>query len=77
MTSQVRPYRYGLESKAVECVEDVLSNDENSTNAELVEYFLTEGLSRLQVESVLRHREDYLINIYRTGEGPLHVSRER
>lgn len=74
MTSQVRPYRYGLESKAVECVEDVLSNDENSTNAELVEYFLKQGLSRLQAELVLRHREDYLLNVYRIGEGPLHAT---
>ena len=71
MTSQVRRYRYGLDAKAVECVEDVLSNDENSTNAELVEYFQKQGLSRLQAESVLRHREDYLLNLYRTGEGPL------
>lgn len=72
MTNQVRPYRYGLDAKSVECVEDVLSNDENSTNAELVEYFMKQGLSRLQAESVLRHREDYLLNLYRTGEGPLH-----
>lgn len=53
-------------------IEDVLSNDENSTNAELVEYFLKQGLSRLQSESVLRHREEYLLNLYRIGEGPLH-----
>jgi hypothetical protein len=74
MTSEVRRYRYGLDAKAVEWVEDVLSNDENSTNAELVEYFLTQGLSRLQAESVLRHREDYLLNLYRIGEGPLHAT---
>lgn len=65
-------YRYGLDAKAVECVEDVLSNDENSTNAELVEYFLRQGLSRLQAESVLRHREEYLLNIFRKSQGPLH-----
>lgn len=72
MTSEVRRYRYGLDAKAIECIEDVLSNDENSTNAELVDYFLKQGMSRLQAESVLRHREDYLLNLYRTGEGPLH-----
>jgi|JI8StandDraft_2_1071088.scaffolds.fasta_scaffold29397_3 hypothetical protein len=72
MTNQFRPYRYGLDAKSVEWVEDVLSNDESSTNAELVEYFLKQGLSRLQAESVLRHREDYLLNLYRTGDGPLH-----
>lgn len=72
MTNQVRTYRYGLDANSVEWVEDVLSNDENSTNAELVEYFLKQGLGRLQAESVLRHREDYLLNLYRTREGPLH-----
>jgi hypothetical protein len=74
MTSEVRRYRYGLEAKAVECVEDVLSNDENSTNAELLACFQKQGLSRLQAESVLRHREDYLLNLYRIGEGPLHAT---
>ena len=72
MTNQVRHYRYGLDAKSVEWVEDVLSNDENSTNAELVEYFLKHGVRRLQAESVLWHREDYLLNLYRTGDGPLH-----
>lgn len=71
MTSAVRRYRYGLDAKAIECVEDVLSNDENSTNAELVEYFLKQGVSRLQADSVLRHRENYLIRIYNVGKGPL------
>jgi hypothetical protein len=66
------PFRYGLLPEIVRWVEDVLSNDENSTNAELASYFHRQGLSRLQAESVLRHREDYLLNIYRTGEGPLH-----
>lgn len=74
MTSEVRRYRYGLDAKAVACVEDVLSNDENSTNAELLAYFQEQGLSRLQAESVLRHREDYLLSIYRAGEGPLHAN---
>lgn len=72
MTNQVRQYRYGLDAKSVEWVEDVLSNDENSTNAELVEYLLKQGLNRFQAESALRHREDYLLNLYRTREGPLH-----
>lgn len=72
MTGEVRCYRYGLDCKAIAWIEDVLSNDENSTNAELLAYFQKQGLSRLQAESVLRHREDYLLNIYRSGEGPLH-----
>jgi hypothetical protein len=72
MSGAAAPFRYGLSPEIVRWVEDVLSNDENSTNAELASYFQRQGLSRLQAESVLRHREDYLLNIYRTGEGPLH-----
>jgi len=71
MTNQVGPYRYGLDAKAIGWIEDVLSNDENSTNAELVEYFLKQGLSRLRADSVLRHRENYLIRFYNVGKGPL------
>jgi hypothetical protein len=66
------PLRYGLSPETVWWVEDALSNDGNSSNAELMAYFQQQGLSRLQADSVLRHREDYLLNIYRTGEGPLH-----
>jgi len=73
MSDEACRYRYGLDAKAVEWVEDVLSNDENSTNSELVEYFQQQGMSRLQAQSVMRHREDYLFHIYRTGEGPLHT----
>lgn len=73
MNGAASPLRYGLSREIVPLVEDVLSNDENSTNAELAAYFEQQGLNRLQAESVLRHREDYLLNIYRTGDGPLHL----
>lgn len=72
MSGAAAPLGYGLSPEIVRWVEDVLSNDENSTNAELAAYFEQQGLNRLQAESVLRHREDYLLNIYRTGDGPLH-----
>lgn len=72
MSGAAAPLRYGLSPEIVRWVEDVLSNDENSTNAEMAAYFQQHGMNRLQAESVLRHREDYLLNIYRTGDGPLH-----
>lgn len=77
MSGSASPFRYGLSPEIVLWIEDVLSNDENSTNAELMAYFQEQGLSRSQAESVMRHREDYLLNIYRTGEGPLRVSQDR
>ena len=64
--------RYGLTDGKVAWVEDVLSNDENSTDAELLTYFVSQGLSQEQAKGVLVHRQDYLINIYFTGQGPLH-----
>ncbi|WP_182657482.1 hypothetical protein [Stenotrophomonas lacuserhaii] len=49
-----------------------MSNDENSTDTELLTYFTSHGLSHEQASNVLRHREDYLLNIYLIGHGPLH-----
>lgn len=65
--------RYRLTSDEVAWVEDVLSNDESSDDAELVKYFVRGGLSQAQAEAVLCHREHYLSNIYLQGLGPLHL----
>ena len=64
--------KYGLSSDQVTWVEDQLSNDEVSSDEELLEYFASSGLSMPQAQDVLTHRQDYLLNIYRIGEGPLH-----
>ena len=64
--------RYGLTDGQVAWVEDVLSNDENSTNAEMLMYFTSQGMSQEQASNVLRHRDDYLLNIYLSRHGPLH-----
>ena len=65
-------FRYGLIDEQVAWVEDVLSNDENSTDTKLLTYFTSHGLSQEQASNVLRHREDYLLNIYLAGHGSLH-----
>jgi len=64
--------KYGLTPGEVAWVEDVLSNDESSDDAELITYFVDGGLSQAQAEAVLRHRGEYLNNIYLEGLGPLH-----
>ena len=64
--------KYRLTDEQVRWVEDVLSNDENSTDTELLTYFTSHGLSQEQASNVLRHREDYLLNIYLVGHGSLH-----
>ncbi len=68
-----RKFKYGLTYDQVYFVEDILSNDENSTDDELVEYFIGNGLTANQAEVVLNHRDDYLLNIYLTGHGPLNT----
>ena len=65
-------FRYGLIDEQVAWVEDVLSNDENSTDTELLTYFTSHGLNQEQASNVLRHRDDYLLNIYLKGHGSLH-----
>ena len=64
--------KYGLRSDQVAWVEERLSNDEVSSDEELVGYFVTNGLSMDQARAILTYRQDYLLNIYWIGEGPLH-----
>lgn len=66
--------RYGLRPEEVAWVEDVLSNDEISRDAELVRYFVRGGLTQQQADAVVRHRDDYLRNAYLNGAGPLHLN---
>ena len=65
-------FKYGLTEKQVVWVEDALSNNENSTDGDLLTYFTSQGLTQEQASNVLRHREDYLLNIYLAGHGSLH-----
>lgn len=63
--------KYGLRADQVAWVEEQLSNDEVSGDEELVGYFVINGLSMDQARAVTSHRQDYLLNIYWIGEGPL------
>lgn len=71
----MRRVKYGLSADEGAWIEDVLSNDEASTDAELMAYFASNGLSQVQASSVLSHRQDYLLNTYPTGHGPLHEAK--
>lgn len=66
--------KFGLRPEEVAWIEDVLSNDEASSDDELLEYFTRNGLFAEQAASVLKHRTDYLVNIYLSGQGPLYGS---
>jgi FMN phosphatase YigB (HAD superfamily) len=69
--------RYGLTPNEVVWVEDVLSNDESSSDAELAKYFIRGGLTQEQADSVMCYRDDYLRNVYFKGEGPLQFNNGR
>jgi len=55
-------------------IEQVLSNDENSTDEELVAYFQQNGLTAQQAQDVVSHRGAYLNDIVFDGQGPLWVA---
>lgn len=63
--------KYELKHDDIAWIEGVLSNDENSTDAELVDYFQGNGLTAEQAQGVVSHRADYLDAIVFDGQGPL------
>nr|WP_255692673.1 hypothetical protein [Luteimonas sp. XNQY3] len=52
-------------------VEDCLSNDEDSTDEELLDYFVSNGLCDAQARQALSYREQYLLNIYLNDFTPI------
>ena len=52
-------------------VEDQLSNDEVSSDEELLDYFISNGLTEVQARQALTYRNQYLINIYLDGFSPI------
>ena len=60
-----------LPERLIQLVEDTLSNDENSTDAELVLYLNNNGLVREQAIHALRYRELYLSNLWVAGCTPI------
>jgi hypothetical protein len=60
-----------LPERLIQLVEDTLSNDEISTDAELVQYLAHNGLSRENALHALRYREIYLSNLWVAGCTPI------
>lgn len=52
-------------------VEGQLSNDEVSSDEEMVEYFITNGLTEKQARHAVSYRDRYLNNLYETGFTPI------
>ncbi|HEV2680824.1 MAG TPA: hypothetical protein VGV14_10030 [Rhodanobacter sp.] len=52
-------------------VEGQLSNDEVSSDEEMLDYFVVNGLTDVQARQALTYRGRYLRNLYRTGFTPI------
>ena len=52
-------------------VEGSLSNDEVSSDEEMLEYFISNGLTEEQARQALTYRDQYLNNIYLDGFTPI------
>jgi hypothetical protein len=65
------PVLSSLPGDALRFVEDQLSNDESSSDIELFEHFVANGLSEEQARQALIYRSQYLRNIYQKGFTPI------
>ena len=63
--------------KQLSALEDILSNDDNSSNEELQRLFVDQfGLSEDQAEQGLTYRPPYSLNTYLQGHGPILVGED-
>lgn len=60
-----------LNTQSIRWIESVLSNDEESTDDELVAYFQDNGLTAQQAQDVVAHRTTYLNDVVFDRQGPL------
>ena len=63
--------KYRLTHGDIEWIEGVLANDENSSDEELVAYFIGNGLTARQAQCVVMHSDSYLNEVIFNGDGPL------
>ncbi|MEX0297238.1 hypothetical protein AAH995_28705 [Pseudomonas putida] len=62
-----------LSKQTLANIEDQLSNNEVSTDEELVDFFIEElDLTLDQAEAAIHLRDQYRIQIFLEGHGPLH-----
>lgn len=69
----MNPIFKGVREACLYHVEYQLTNDDESTDEELVEYFIEEfDLTRGQAEAAVGLRTQYLSQLFQEGHGPLH-----
>ncbi|WP_230653872.1 hypothetical protein, partial [Pseudomonas aeruginosa] len=65
------PILAALSPSLLAVVEGSLSNDEVSSDEEMQEYFISNGLTEEQARQALTYRDQYLNNIYLDGFTPI------
>jgi len=65
------PILAALSPSLLKLVEGSLSNDEVSSDEEMQEYFISNGLTEEQARQALTYRDRYLNNIYLEGFTPI------
>jgi len=65
------PILAALSPSLLALVEGSLSNDEVSSDEEMLEYFISNGLTEEQARQALTYRDQYLNNIYLDGFTPI------
>lgn len=65
------PILAALPASLLKLVEGSLSNDEVSSDEEMLGYFIDNGLTEEQARQALTYRDQYLNNIYLDGFTPI------
>ncbi len=65
-----------LPESLLSLVEDQLTNNEVSSDDELRNHFIANGLTEVQAQQALAYRDRYLINFYRAGFTPIRKGKE-
>ena len=70
------PILAALPASLLKLVEGSLSNDEVSSDEEMLGYFIDNGLTEEQARQALTYRDQYLNNIYLEGFTPIRKADE-
>lgn len=70
------PILTSLPEPELRLVEDQLSNNEVSSDEELLHHFVGSGLTEEQARQALTYRDQYLANLYLDGFTPIHKGSE-
>ncbi|WP_295040931.1 hypothetical protein [Salinicola sp.] len=72
----MEPVFSALTETQLQTIEDLLANDESSSDEELIEFFISEGIPEASARQALTYRDRYLTTIYLDGHTPIRLERD-